>query len=52
MITGRCECGEVSYQINSEVTDFSHCHCSQCRRLHGAAFASFGGVEKDSFKYL
>ena len=52
MITGRCECGEVSYQINSEVTDFSHCHCSQCRRLHGAAFASFGGVDKDSFKYL
>lgn len=52
MITGRCECGKVRYQINSEITDFSHCHCSQCRRLHGAAFASFGGVNREAFKYL
>ena len=36
MITGRCECGRVKYQVNGEINDFSHCHCSQCRRLHGA----------------
>ena len=52
MITGRCECGEVRYQVDAEITDFSHCHCSQCRRLHGAAFASFGGVSRDKFQYL
>ena len=52
MITGRCECGEVSYEVDAEISDFSHCHCSQCRRLHGAAFASFGGVSRDKFKYL
>lgn len=52
MITGRCECGEVSYEVDAEITDFSHCHCSQCRRLHGAAFASFGGVSRDKFRYL
>ena len=52
MITGRCECGEVSYKVDAEITDFSHCHCSQCRRLHGAAFASFGGVARDKFQYL
>ena len=52
MITGRCECGEVSYEVDAEITDFSHCHCSQCRRLHGAAFASFGGVARDKFQYL
>ena len=49
MIVGRRECGRIKYQIDSVITDFSHCHCSQCRRLHGAAFASFGGVEKASF---
>ena len=52
MITGKCECGKVRYRSDGEINDFSHCHCSQCRRLHGAAFASFAGVEKASFSYL
>ncbi len=52
MITGRCECGSVKYQVDGEINDFSHCHCSQCRRLHGAAFASFGGVPRGDFSYL
>lgn len=52
MISGHCECGKVKYQIDGKITDFSHCHCSQCRRLHGAAYATFGGVEKDDFTYL
>ncbi len=52
MIAGRCECSKIKYQIDSVITDFSHCHCSQCRRLHGAAFASFGGVKKASFSIL
>ena len=45
MITGRCECGKVKFEANDEINDYSHCHCSQCRRLHGAAFASFGGID-------
>lgn len=52
MITGRCECGAVQYEVDGEVTDFSHCHCSQCRRLHGAAFASFGEIPRDKLRYL
>ena len=51
MVTGRCECGRVKYRIDGEINDFSHCHCSQCRRLHGAAFASFGGVKREDFSY-
>jgi hypothetical protein len=52
MITGKCECGSIQYEVNAEITDFSHCHCSQCRRLHGAAFATFAGVNRDSFHYV
>ena len=52
MITGHCECGSVRYQIDGEINDFSHCHCSQCRRLHGAAFVSFAGVARKDFSYL
>src|SRR5210317_1840770 len=52
MNNGHCECGRITFEIDGEINDFSHCHCSQCRRLHGAAFASFAGVEKASFSYL
>ncbi len=52
MITGRCECSKVRYEVDAEIADFSHCHCSQCRRLHGAAFATFGGVTRSKFKYI
>ena len=52
MIQGHCECKRVSYQVDCEISDFSHCHCSQCRRLHGAAYATFAGVKADKFQYL
>ena len=52
MIKGKCECGAVRYKVDTAIADYSHCHCAQCRRLHGAAFASFGGVPRDAFSYL
>ena len=50
-LNGNCECKKVSFEINQEIKYFSHCHCSQCRRSHGSAFASFIEVEKSFFKY-
>ena len=52
MIRGHCECRRVRYEVEGEINDFSHCHCSQCRRLHGAAFATFAGVLRDQFRYV
>jgi len=52
MITGHCECGQVSYEIDSDINDFSHCHCSQCRRLHGAPYVTFAGVARDGFRFV
>ena len=52
MITGRCECAKVQYQVEGELKDFCHCHCSICRRIHGAAFATWGGISRDKFTYL
>jgi hypothetical protein len=51
MIHGRCECGRIRYEVDGDIEDFSHCHCSQCRRLHGAAYATFAGVSRDKFRY-
>ncbi len=52
MIRGYCECRRVRYEVDGDINDFSHCHCSQCRRLHGAAFATFAGVIRDQFRYV
>ena len=52
MLKGHCECGRVTFEVDSEVKDFSHCHCSQCRRLHGAAYGTFAGVPRDAFRYV
>lgn len=41
---GSCLCGAVKYEIRSRPKALSHCHCSQCRKGHGAAFASYGSV--------
>jgi len=51
MITGHCECGRVRFEIDGQIQDFSHCHCSQCRRMHGAAYASFIGVVRNDFHF-
>lgn len=51
MITGRCECAKVQYEVAGDISDYCHCHCSICRRLHGAAFVSWGGVSRDAFRY-
>ncbi len=52
MISGHCECGRIQYEVDGTITDFSHCHCSQCRRLHGAAYATFAAVARGKFRYL
>jgi len=52
MVKGHCECNRISYEADCEILDFSHCHCSQCRRLHGAAFATFASVATENFQYL
>jgi len=52
MLRGHCECGRVRFEVDGNINDFSHCHCSQCRRLHGAAYATFAGIARDEFRYV
>ncbi|GAB2178817.1 GFA family protein [Dongia sp. agr-C8] len=43
MLKGRCLCGAVSFVIQGPTSAPSLCHCSQCRRLHGAPGAYTSG---------
>ena len=52
MLEGHCECQKTSFVVDGEINQLSHCHCSQCRRLHGAAYATFARVATKQFRYL
>ena len=47
MLEGRCECGDIRYQVADEFRYAANCHCSQCRAATGSAFKAFAGIERD-----
>lgn len=47
--TGKCLCGVVRYRIDAPIDELTHCHCSMCRKAHGAAFASYASVPLEAF---
>ncbi|WP_192551936.1 GFA family protein [Pseudomonas sp. IzPS59] len=49
---GSCLCGAVGYELITSPKAVSHCHCSQCRKGHGAAFASYGSVPQSTLRIL
>jgi len=49
MYTGSCFCGEVQYQIDSELGAIQICHCQQCRKAQGGPFASNVPVKTANF---
>lgn len=51
-ITGGCLCGKVRYQIIGDLSGADHCHCSMCRRQHGAAFATYANFSPGDFKWV
>lgn len=42
--SGACLCGEVRFRLQLPSKWVAHCHCSMCRRAHGAAFVTWIGV--------
>ena len=52
MIHASCLCGEVAWQAEGPLERISHCHCSMCRKSHGAAFGTYGAARADGFRWL
>jgi hypothetical protein len=51
-IHGSCLCGGVKFVITGPLLWPLNCHCSMCRKAHGAAFRSRAGVARGDFDYL
>lgn len=52
MYTGGCLCGAVRYEISGPIRNIVHCHCSQCRKAQGSAFATNGIVAASDFRIV
>jgi hypothetical protein len=52
MVTGGCLCGSVRFELNGPIRNIVHCHCSQCRKAQGSAFATNGVVNAADFSLL
>jgi hypothetical protein len=49
VITGSCLCGGVLLRVTGKLGPAGFCHCTQCRKANGSAFASNAPVRT---KYL
>ena len=52
MYTGGCLCGSVRFEIKGPIRNIVYCHCSQCRKAQGSAFATNGVVSTDDFNIV
>ena len=50
MTEGHCLCGQITYTLSADIEFVDHCHCSMCRRSHGAAFATYGRVARSALE--
>ena len=41
---GSCLCGGVTFSVSGFSDQVANCHCSMCRKFHGAAFATLAEV--------
>ena len=52
MLTGRCSCGEVSFEVSGNVKRMYHCHCDSCRKQNGASYTTMTEVNADYFQLV
>lgn len=50
IVKGSCFCGAVAFEIELPTLFCGHCHCSMCRRPHGASFVTWTAVPPERLK--
>ena len=48
---GSCLCGAIQFEADQFESQSGHCHCSMCRKFHGAAFSTYGEVRQEHFRW-
>jgi len=52
MLSGSCLCGGVRFEIDGKLGPASHCHCTMCRKAHGAAFGTYAAARASELKVV
>jgi len=52
MHTGGCLCGAVRYTVDGTLAPIEVCHCSQCRKAQGSAFAANIPLRRADVKFI
>lgn len=52
MLTGRCLCGGVSFEIEGRLGPVIYCHCSMYRHANGSSFATNASVRTEEFRIV
>lgn len=50
MVQGSCLCGQITYEVELTPNKIFNCHCSYCRKAHGAAFVTVALAKGDTLK--
>ena len=48
---GSCLCGGIRFEVDQFAPHTGHCHCSMCRKFHGAAYATIAEARQDHFRW-
>ena len=51
-LKGSCLCAKIQIQIPDSFDFAGNCHCSECRKFSGSAFASAAGIEFADLKFI
>jgi hypothetical protein len=51
-LRGSCLCGAVGFVLTRPPRAMGNCHCGQCRKHHGTAFATYLEVASADFELL
>lgn len=51
MLSGKCNCEEIGFEIDADPSDIYMCHCSICRRATGSNGIAVLVVNNDDFSW-
>jgi hypothetical protein len=49
-VSGSCLCRAVQFEVELPTLFCGHCHCSMCRRAHGAGYVTWFAVPTERFR--
>jgi hypothetical protein len=48
---GSCLCGKIRFEVDHFAPQTGNCHCSMCRKFHGAAYATIAEAKREHFRW-